>query len=645
MKLFTKFSATVLFICFFLNASVSAVPAYPYPIKVKQPDGNEITILLKGDEFFNYTTTEDGYVILEDKNGFYNYAKISTDNTIISSDIKVSGYSLKNGATGLIKASSSEFIQKIQQPSLQRVLEKKINSTSNRQPNSLRSSAAVSGNLKGLVILANFSDVKFTIDNPTEAFKDMLNKENYNDYEGKGSARDYFIENSNGTFTPEFNVFGPVELPREMAYYGADIVTSEGAIIDPNVRQMIIDACEAAKQTHSSELNFADYDHNNDGIVDNVFIFYAGANQAEGGGNNPIWSLIHTLYSKTDPVIIDGVTLTDYACTSELKLIDGASIGISGIGTFIHEFGHVLGLPDLYDTDGELNGLGVAGGTGIGYWCTMSYGGYLNKGRTPPYYGAIERWILGWIDLYRLTPADNKQTIELHPISSSRRKAYVLETPTSLEFFSFESRKKEGWDEYLPSDGMLVYHIDYTPALNKTIVYNGEQTTVSAQYLWHIGYTNVIGDHPCMKLLQANNNQANDITSAKGHPFPQPDNTSLSDTSIPGLLSWTNEKSGAEITNITKNETTGIVSFDLKKTTSSINTNQMNPLPFTINKNNIVFNNISGNSFVKLFDASGRKQASRTISGSETLTVQSSGFYIIKIKDINKESSYKILIK
>ena len=208
------------------------------------------------------------------------------------------------------------------------------------------------GNHKTLVILAEFQDVRYSISSPKESFSDMLNTPGYSENGATGSAADYFKDNSGGKFSPEFVVVGPVLLPKEMGFYGEN----KTATYEPNARQMIIDACQIAAE--QGLVNFKEFDSDNDGIVDNVYVFYAGYDEAAAGApEEAVWAHEGTLKGMAGNVI-DGVELNTYACSSELKNSSGKEM--VGIGTICHEFGHVLGLPDFYDTDGVVGGESVA---------------------------------------------------------------------------------------------------------------------------------------------------------------------------------------------------------------------------------------------------------------------------------------------
>ena len=394
-----------------------------------------------------------------------------------------------------------------------------------------------------MIILVNFKDVKFASSNNKQAFANLLNLKGYSANGGTGSARDYFMDNSDGRFTPVFNVFGPVELLENRDFYGGN--DKDGN--DKNPTQMVIDACMLAKNLFG--VNFADYDHDNDGEVDNVFIFYAGKGENDGGGKDAIWP--HQSFIGNRNFKLDGVLINSYACSSELR----GNGSMSGIGVFVHEFGHVLGLPDFYDADYEQNGQG----SGIGRWSVMDSGNYLNNGNTPPNHIAKERFMLGWLTPTILNPIEAGRNHSIEPISSNQ--AYIIHTPTINEYFLIENRKiGDKWDKYIPGEGMLVYHIDKTTSANKDIDYYGEKYTVSSYELWVNGIPNIIKDHQCFDLLRANNNPAN----YAGMPFST--GNSLTDNTTPNLKAWNGLLSGAAITNI--NTSSSTTSFRLTRTSS-----------------------------------------------------------------------------
>ena len=428
----------------FSSISLNAIPATPYPVKIIQPDGTEITVRLRGDEFFKYKTTIDGYTLTPDVNGILTYAQQDASGNLITTNIKANEIANRT-------AAEIQFIKKLT-PNLsfekQNLIRRAQRAAAVTSSTTFQRNYPVVGTPKSLVILVNFSDKSFVTSTPSTSFTNLLNQSGYSTNGGTGSAKDYFRDNSAGVFNPQFDVVGPFTLPNSIAYYGGN--DSSGN--DTNPRQMVIDACTKASL---NGVDFSQYDTDGDGIVDNVFIYYAGYNEAEGGPANTVWPHRWTLadYNTT----FNGKIIYDYACTSELKGNSGSNM--CGIGTFCHEFGHVLGLDDMYNTNGDYSY------NTLSYWDIMDSGPYLNSGRTPPAYSAYERFYLNW-----LIPAELKkaQNITLDTLTTSNQ-AYIItqngnsnlngENPSPVEFFTLENRQKKGWDAFLPGHGLLITHI------------------------------------------------------------------------------------------------------------------------------------------------------------------------------------------
>lgn len=438
-KLTFYFSFLVLFT---LPHYISAVPATPYPIERTLPDGSKLTVLFRGDEFYNYTLSEDGYLIQENEQGYYNYVEVDSYGQQRASSIRVQPKANRSIEEQILTARLKSFPDMQKRYTMQRAAKE---AQMQEKP---RNAYPNTGSPKSLVILVNYLDVKFTIANPKQAFTDLLNKEGYAENGGTGSARDYFKTASFGVSSPEFVVVGPFELPRTRSQYGGNNSAGD----DENPRNMIIDACKAAS---AAGVDFSTYDTDNDGIVDNVFVYYAGHNEAEGGPKESIWP--HRWQLNTN-LTLNGKRVSYYACTSELRGASGENM--CGIGTFAHEFGHVYGLVDYYATNNATHHT-------LSYWNIMDAGAYLNQGRTPPTYSAYDRFYLGW-----LTPTllKSPQNVRL-PDLKTTNKAYIISAtnehnlngadPNPVEFILLEYRSRKGWDAFLPRSGMLATRVVY----------------------------------------------------------------------------------------------------------------------------------------------------------------------------------------
>ena len=432
--------------------SVYAVKAYPFPITETQPDGTTITIRLQGDEFQHFHTTEDGYLLKRNVKGYFTYAARNVAGKLVESTTIARDKKYRS-------AKDNSFIktQALTAPDAISRVSSDLQPT--RAPQAPAESQATqafpkTGSPKSLVILVEFSDNSFSIPSPQTAYSNLLNQVGYSANGGTGSAADYFKACTFGKFSPIFDVVGPFKLPQTLNYYGVN----DASGLDTNPRQMVIDACSMA----NNSVNFQDYDTDNNGIVDNVFIYYAGYNEAEYAPANTVWP--HRWHLVNYASKFDLKSIYDYACTSELRGSTGTNM--CGIGTFCHEFGHVLGLPDYYHTSENKNTLKT--------WTIMDEGAYSNLGRTPPLYSAWDRFFLGYFTPEQKSAFSNLKLLPLYQgattpantnnqsfLFSATNHTLIGSAPSPAEFFMVEYRKKTGWDTYLPAEGMLIWHIDF----------------------------------------------------------------------------------------------------------------------------------------------------------------------------------------
>ncbi|MDD3322207.1 MAG: M6 family metalloprotease domain-containing protein [Paludibacter sp.] len=442
-----------------LPLPVFAVKAFPDPITVKQPDGTLLTVVLNGDEFHHYKTTEDGYVLKENLKGVYYYAKLNANLKLVGSNVLAKNPNQRS-------LDDYRFFKSIDRKNiLTNIQSDRMKSKMLVSPELPQKTFQLNGTPKSLVILVNYKDTNFVVPTAQAAFTNLLNEDGYSANGGTGSARDYFMASSYGKFAPDFDVVGPFNLPNPMSYYGGNDASGN----DLHPVQMIIDACTAANST----VDFSQYDTDNDGKIDNVFVYYAGYNEAEWGPENSIWPhrwqvlKNFNYFGRTSSITFDGKLLRDYACTSELKGNSGTNM--CGIGTFCHEFGHILGLVDLYNTDDQSKPT-------LGSWSIMSNGNYLNNSNTPPTYSTWDRFYLGWLTPEEVNSASNLTILPIYQgktePENTNNQSYLLSAtthnlvgghPNPSEFFLLEYRKKTGWDTYLPAEGMCIWHIDYDP--------------------------------------------------------------------------------------------------------------------------------------------------------------------------------------
>jgi M6 family metalloprotease-like protein len=504
-------------------------PAIKSPIQTKLPDNTTLTVFLHGDEFFNYSSTEDGYAIVKNKHGFYEYAFGNEEGHFVASGVKSHDLTMRSKSEEQFLSSFPKGLPTTSQKLMQENRTKRLAE--------FRSSMATQafptiGNMKALVLLVEYQDVRFVYSN--ERMDRFFNQTGYSDDNVGGSAKDFFRSSSFDQYQPEFVVVGPITLPNNRAYYGGE---------NKPAWQMVTHGCDIAKRELG--LDFSQFDANSDGEVDVVYCVFAGYDRAQGGGDDCVWS--HA--SGIGGVSYDGKRLGKYACSSELRGNSGNIL--VGCGTFCHEFGHVLGLPDMYETDDIANGDCQTPDS----WTTMASGGYNNNGKHPPLYSAYERHILNWINLDN-SALNQPGEYELQPLIASNQ-AYKIETKTPGDFYIFEYRRKTGFDAYLADEGLLVWHIDRS---NTPIRYDNVTTTPAD--LWNRGAINNIGGHPLYDIVESTPIAANANTPGNRNVvFPgNAAKTSLTDSSYPNMKSWAGENTEKPVTNI--RITSGKVLFD-----------------------------------------------------------------------------------
>ena len=505
-----------------------AVPADPTPAVVTQPDGTTLTVVLHGDEFYHFTTTTDGYTVVKDAAGYYNYAILDGDQ-LVSSGRQAKDLIHRNAGDRSFLATISKRLTSPAGLNAGRHMLGKRNAGMRR--------VGAEGmmdyeNFKGLIILINYSNKKFSMTNANEFYDDMVNTHDFTGYTLNnrfvpmtGSVRDYFYDNSSQQFDPVFDIIGPVDVNYSSTYPQS---TSRADVI-----------FHAALDSVDQVIDFSDYDSDGDGYVDMIFFLVAGFSANYGGNNqNYLWPHMYYLFNEPQR---DGVLFWLYACSTEIAGWEGYSnyYDVNGIGTFCHEFGHVLGLPDLYDTDYEGSG---GESRNPGEWSVMAGGSGNNFGRNPVGYSLYERYALGFTQPLVL---DQAGVYELPALDLSNQ-GYRLNTPNKDEFFLIENRQPGKWDRFLPGHGMMVARVDSTN-----------------EYVWWSNEVNCDPKHMYYELLRASY-VGRDSDS---DPFPGTAGvTSITNFTTPNLLTWNKIFNDYSIFDIA--EQGSIISFSLKPDSS-----------------------------------------------------------------------------
>lgn len=501
--------------------SSSAVPAYPGLLERTLEDGSKVMVRLNGDEYFNYMTDEQGFLLTQKGD-------------------KVS-YQLKDGARVMATASVLEQmkaqVEATEPVKMMRAAEKQRMASLTRQG---RTTFCTTGDVRFLVLLVQYDDVKFNSPTIRQDMDDMLNKEGYDKNGCHGSIRDYYIESSNGVFRPHFDVSEVITLPNTSAYYTGDSKYD-------NVRELV----ETAVRLADDQVDYSQYSNYQPGLCDAVIIWYAGYGQADTSDTSCIWPHQSSVYSRN--IVLDGTRIDSYCCFNELnggrhyETKDGA---LAGIGTPIHEFGHVMGMPDLYDP-------GYAVKSTPAYWSVFDMGPYLGGGYCPPTCSAYERWVFNWLEY---EPVEDDTHYDLTSINKDGRALRIPVMNTSgteyaNEYFLLESRPKSGWDEYLPGGGMLIWHIDYNASNWNNNTVNSTESRKRCHLVTADGSAN----------YQLNNKKASSANAAwpyEGNNYLTPDTEITLDT----YYLWPRSVTGESfITSIAHDAETGVTSFDYNK--------------------------------------------------------------------------------
>jgi M6 family metalloprotease-like protein len=506
----------ILYVALFLLTTAAAMAV---PVKrglwttVTLADGSTVEVEAKGDEHSHYWQSADG-----------------------------SRY-VRDASTGAFRLWNDTDAQHL------KTRIRQVNRLRQQRTPSTRATATslYTGQKKGLIILVQFNDKKFSVADPVSFYRGVANEEGFNQQGFKSSVKDYFRAQSGGIFEIDFDVVGPVTLPKNYAYYGSNDEYYAG--------EMVHDACVAVNDT----VYFSRYDWNGDGEAEEVYVLYAGYGQADHPDNdNYIWP--HMFYLSATPYYsnvtfkLDNTVIDTYACSNELTL----TANYTGIGTICHEFSHCLGLLDMYDTsDG--------GNYGMGVWDLMDYGCYNDNGFTPCSYTGYERMFIGWSTPFELT--QDTVVTNLSPVSQMGQSAIIYNPGNRNEYYILDNRQRTLYDAYLPSHGLIITHVDY----DEDIWYANLVNTTGYNSDYKINNT-----HQRATIFHADNDDS--VNSEKGDPYPYQGNDSLTARSAPATLLYNANTDGTlnlgyGLWNIKEN-TNGTMSFRFAVDTARVATAQ-----------------------------------------------------------------------
>lgn len=488
-----------------LTLTASAVPARRTQRTLTLSDGTQVTATLSGDENYHYWKTADGRAFVMNEEN-------------IPQEIS-------------LQQAQSKLQAKVQARNAHRIAKRtKHKAAWGAETN------PISGERKGLVILVNYKDKK--MQHTQAEYNDYFNKAGYSDNNCTGSVRDYFLSQSYGKFSLDFDVMGPVTLSKNLSYYGDN--GSDGN--DKHAAEMVAEAVKLAV----SGIDLKKYDWDGDGYVDQVYVVYAGYGEHADAPANTIWPHEYELSEAAKyndgpgALTINGVTIDTYACSSELRGSSGNKM--DGIGTACHEFSHCLAIPDMYDTsaDGENFGMNV--------WDLMDYGSYNGEdgfGETPAPFTSYERMYCGWLTPVELTQPCNVNDM---PAITKEPVAYLIRNANPKfpgEYYLLENHQQESWDAYAPAHGMLILHVDFNSDV------------------WKQNTVNNVASHQRMTIIPADGKLSHYNTTGDTWPGTSK-KTALTDSSNPAAKLYNLNSNGRKfmgrpIENIAEKD--GLISF------------------------------------------------------------------------------------
>ena len=562
----------LLFGLLFAAMTAGAVKMKPGINIIKQADGTTITVRAYGDEDLSYFLASDGTLLYQEGTNFY-IAGVKADGTLYSTGVLAHEPSMRTiKEISAIKAQNAKAFYNSMETQAKA---NKVRREPMTPDNSLLPSL---GKHKIPVILVEFSDVEFSVENPKATFdkylngKELFNKETDPEMgQNYASVAKYFKDMSFGKFEPEFEVYGPVNLGKPLATYGAGYSSQE------KMGLLLTDACTAV----DDEVDFTQYDSNDDGNIDLIYIIYAGFSQSIAGNSTDC------IHPKSGYLSLaksfDGMDVKRYGVNNELNGTPADQANgpiINGIGLFCHEFSHCMGLPDLYPKSGSIAEACI--NQNMDYWSLMDAGEYTANGYRPTAYTAWERERLGWMEIGTLTGPSNVELKSLDEGGAAFR-IYNDKDETGHEYYIVENVQNNGWNKNLFGNGLMVTHVDYLSSqfslggckVNNTEghprmhVMAADGMFVPEYFLGSTiedSYITFLKEHNA-DLVAKYGGKVFSIedykAEAAGDLFPGTSNaTSLTDDSQP-MKAWTynGETMGKPITDITNDTEKGIVSF------------------------------------------------------------------------------------
>ncbi len=400
---------------------VSAVPAPPFPIVIENQDGSTLWARMFGDEYLSWTEDLDGWAVAFDEStGFWNYARLGDDGRLHPTQFRHGTVDPKTLGLQRHLMPSKQVRQQIR-----RMRDRLMQDVS-------KSPSRVSGTLCNLVILVKFANQNYQFQ--SSEFDPVFNG-------SSGSFKAFYSEVSYGLVNFTSTIVGWITLPQNDRYYAYN------SDVYGHPEQMIKDATDILD---NQGFDFTQFDCNNDGKIDAVDIIHSGPGYETTNNSNYIHSHYASLTWTGDTFYKDGVLFDAYHTEPEIRA-DG--VHITQIGVIVHETGHFLGLPDLYDYGYDSGGIGLWGLMASGPWAGPDM-----DGTVPSHFSIWSKYKLGWVEPQRIQA--NTNGITLHPVERNSEGVLINTQMPYNQYFLLEDRQKLDSDSYLPGEGLLIFHID-----------------------------------------------------------------------------------------------------------------------------------------------------------------------------------------
>lgn len=491
-------------------AALDASPASPHPISHRQPDGNVITIYIRGGEHFHWYEDANQYTIME-SNGAFFYARLDDRGQLTATNLLV-------GRADPAQAGLTKRIL----PAPEHRHSLLGGHDHEHQHDDIRGGGGPAaliaggggaiGTVKNVVIMMRFSDhVGRTL--PSQSDMEVLfnNVGPHATLAPTGSVRDVYLENSYGLLTINSTAFGWVTLPNTEAFYAG----GASGLGNATFQQSLVDALVGLDPF----IDFNQFDDNGDDQVDAIAFIHSGYGAEWGGTDcfgatsaNRIWSHRSTMPAWTSA---EGVRVGPYHISPGVWGTCGSDIG--RVGVIAHETGHFFGLPDLYDTNG--------GSSGIGSWCMMANSwGFDGSQLHPPSFSAWCKMQLGWVNPVVISPG----TYNVPQVNTNQTIYRINHNYPPGEYLLIENRQPIGFENIMPQGGLFVWHIDEGKGGNTDQGFPGQAGWPENNSHYMVALLQADGDYD---LERGGGSDA-------GDPYRSPFATLLSNTTVPNTYRY-----------------------------------------------------------------------------------------------------------